>query len=38
MLGMTVARLRQEMSSDEYQDWCAWLTYESAIANMKEVK
>ncbi len=34
---MTVARLRTEMSNDEYLSWCAWFTYQHAIANMKEV-
>ncbi len=38
MLGMTVAQLREQMSNDEYQDWCAFLTYEAAVANMQEVK
>lgn len=34
---MTVGRLHEEMSNDEYQDWVAFLTYENALRNMKEV-
>lgn len=35
--GMTVAEMRERMSNDEYMSWCAWFTYQQAIANMKEV-
>lgn len=34
---MTVTRMRAEMPNEEYQQWLAWLTYEQAVANMKEV-
>jgi hypothetical protein len=34
---MTVTRMRDEMPSEEYQQWMAWFAYEHAMREMKEV-